>query len=269
MKGGIILRQEQDLHNSYQQQIGNPSYIFDRFLRYCQHVRILTDNSISGITLHFYDCPEEESPYMTVRSNNVNEIITECLLKVNIIDGESNDVSYIYNRFIRREPETRPDEDLEIQTRDTIRNEVTIQQDLYARTLKSPNITLQPICPGIICYSIFSNTAGINRLRDIIIDKLQEREYRDGRPTDTDIINNLFNIGLDYRRTNGGLGLIAMEMMNGYDQLNSFIENPMYDEYKKATAFELLRLANYGYKHMDAHGGNILINPNLHYFGER
>ena len=61
----------------------NPEEALFYFIEKCHKVKILTDNSISCVTYVFYDLPKSiTSPYVTVRSTNLNEPVNKILIKI-------------------------------------------------------------------------------------------------------------------------------------------------------------------------------------------
>ena len=70
----------------------NGAFIY--YIQNCDKVKILTDDSISCVTYMFYLKDGVESPYVSVRSNNVDEPVKILLIKIGVVSKTST-VEYV------------------------------------------------------------------------------------------------------------------------------------------------------------------------------
>ena len=101
---------------------------------------------------------------------------------------------------------------------------------------------------------------------DVVIDTDSDSEQFGGKKNIIEQLIHFLNDKYDY------LGVIAMEIADGYSTLRSFIDNPInYRKYKNFARYEIISLAlEQRILHGDFHNENILINPNYEgYFNGR
>ena len=110
---------------------------------------------------------------------------------------------------------------------------------------------LDPICPFIAYENIYS--------------KDESKDFITFLKDKGDIyVQTLLNSFIDNLNTNNidGIGLIAMELAEGFAPLYSFQDDPNFELYKNMARFQLLQLAEIaGYTQGDFHMENLLVNP--------
>jgi hypothetical protein len=278
-KGGVIINEERRNNR-------NNSQIFSDFVANCLVTEVVSDSSISGILIRLYGCPDYKSPYLSLRNKNAFEPITSCIIKLNVLDDEASDLTYLTDlyqnnyfkklfnykqpRLIRRKPEEDTMKgDLEIQTRESFIDEVYYTQDIYEKSLnpeQNNGLYLQPICPSVIMYSFGIEHNDLNAFLNVFRSKV-----RRNKDNSLELLNNLENMMNDLykRKKSYKLVFICQEMMEGYKTINYFIEkNDIHlDSYLYLAKFQLIRLGmNMNIIHNDAHRGNVMINPDLDFF---
>ena len=261
MKGGVILT---DTWKT------NPEGALFYFIENCRQVKILTDNSVSCVTYVFNNLPDNiTSPYVIVRSNNLNKQVRQILLKVGFISSNSDPNKDEYNYCKRGLPLYNDHYNGQMQavTSQSLIKEVKIQQDLFEKSFTSTTSPFEPICPAIICYSNSISPANKNIIFNNIDNKLKQRNgyapngyYSKYDTSDNQITYNLYNVP-------NKMSLIVMEFMDGFVPLGDLLgTTPKETIFKQMHNYELNRMAELGYIHSDSHYGNVMINPTYPYF---
>jgi hypothetical protein len=102
---------------------------------------------------------------------------------------------------------------------------------------------------------------------DVVIDTESDSDhFGGGKKNVIEQLINYLNDKYDY------LGVIAMEIADGYSTLKTFIDNPInYRKYQNFARYEIISMAlEQRILHGDFHNENILINPNYEgYFNRR
>lgn len=188
--------------------------------------------------------------------------------------------------LIKRDGATRINFEFEIEddkktrkratTVDAFNNEIKVQYNVYKNTLNYNNI---PICPSIIYNNVIDMKAQI--LRFLLKIKGKCRQYTIA----SEIIGDLFDI-YNAPKNIPTLGIIGMEFAEGYQTLDSYIddkensysdgsvteENDMYNlqtceadcKCVSSIIVNVIRLfISSGIIHLDLHSGNIMINKKL------
>lgn len=161
-------------------------------------------------------------------------------------------------------------------TVDAFNNEINVQYDVYKNTLNYNNI---PICPSIIYNNVIDMKSQI--LRFLLKIKGKGRQSI----ITSEIIEDLFDI-YNAPKNIPTLGIIGMEFAEGYQTLDSYIndkensysdgtvteENDMYTlqtcevdcKCVSSIVVNVIRLfISSGIIHLDLHSGNIMINKKL------
>ena len=256
-----------------------PQEAFRYFLDNVQEVQVLTDTSISCITLILKIEDDIESPYISSRkSSGVSYTssmksssveLKQILLKVFISGGSdvnktNGNETKKYVQILHKKEMTT-----EITSNEELKNEVDIQLDIYTRGYSDKLTYLDPICPAILlCTETLSN-GDKEHLLKIIKDKLIKRISK----TETITINGiettinrddeqLINSFFEY-----DISLIGMEYLDGFKPIKNYINDVyVYIKLSLYTLFSLLKMYEYGYQHGDFHRGNILANPDYQFF---
>jgi hypothetical protein len=271
IKGGVRLTNTwSKVVNGKQQLDGNGALIF--FLQNLDNkgIKILTDNSISCVTYKLQLKGGVESPYVSIRSNDLENPVNTILIKVGVISKTGTTVYVPFKRSTTDLMDNGEHVDyhngrIEASPLNVWQQEISIQEDLFIRTFNDPKTPLEPICPGIIGYTTISNKniESLNYLQTLILSKLVQRNGNYAR-TDDVVTRNLFFTSQDSKVSE--ISLIIMEMMENYDTLGNLMRNSRFHQFQNMHKYELRRMVEHGYKHNDAHLGNVMINPSYPYF---
>jgi len=256
MKGGVRLASGYtDRNDALAFFLGNSTF------------RVLTNNSISCITLVVSINPGVPSPYQVLRKNNFDARVDKILLKIFITANQSGWFP-IEGRgpFYAAPPEEQAEEPpppsfgIEITSKDDFLNEINIQRDVYRKSFLSEVSLLEPMCPHIFNYHHCSQSGST----------VKEFESLNGlvanEQADLNKILQGGSIG------DNQISFIAMEFMDGYeiasDILTSYLVNEQQDKlnfFLDMLQYEFQRLNMYKYIHGDAHFGNVMIHPDYDY----
>ncbi len=212
---------------------------------------VLTNNSISCITLVVSLVPGVPSPYRVLRARNFNDHVDKILLKIFITSPKDSWFEIVgrggYNG-------------IEITSKEVFHNEINIQRDIYRKSFLSKVSLLEPMCPHILNYhhcgqngSTVQTFASLNGLN----------------PNEQADLNKILQGGSIH---NNQISFIAMEFMAGYqiasDILTTYRDNGQKEKinfFLNMIQYEFQRLNMYKYKHGDAHFGNVMIHPDYDY----
>lgn len=244
--------------------------------------KILTNDSISCITLVATLNEGNATPFLSVRSNSLSADVRQLLLKVFItfpgIDRSSeppitgNKDPRIWKKIAGRSSYNG----IEITSFENFDEEVEIQQEIYRKSLIAIDSPLDAICPAIVYVE-----------KDIRLPESIDgsEPFSDNPILDKLLSLNLGNTDLDKillyndRRKGQSISIIFMELLDGYKKaselihynnaINKFVpENDRQKFYLYAIQYEFRRLNKLGYKHGDAHLGNVMINTRYRYFSD-
>ena len=293
-KGGLFIAS--DWLRNHPQQL---PYHF--FLENCT-IQILTDTSISCVTLRCRLNDGIRSPLMDIESANGAREVREILIKVLLTRGV-NDPVWTKEQLVGRnlnEPlrasQFRPgdvaypgnaggggnQELTRINTTLTanLRLEIMRQSWVYNRSYTLALSEAEALCPCPLFYE-FSISGQQQELLDLLRQRVNvqgvfvertlapnRRRRVNGRTiTDRSVIDNIL--------TNHRVSLFAMELLTGYQTLQDWMrtvpQTQAGDERIRAVQtmclYEYIRLGRcFGIQHADSHYGNIMFNPDYHYF---
>jgi len=146
------------------------------------------------------------------------------------------------------------------------KSEVNIQTDIFNKSIHF----LQPLCPAILFSKVLTDRERKLLLKKIISINPELNNHK------LPHLDAEFDISKDLLTNNKfQIGIIAMEYENGYNRLYDFINNKglnvsrdMKIKYINYGLYILLQLAlETGYSQADFHTANIMIHPNMDYFG--
>ena len=269
-KGGIRLSDDY-LHDNGTDPLNAIDYFMEN-----STLEILTNDSISCITLIATLYDGFVTPFLSVRSNTLNAEVRKLLLKVFItFPGSESDILDDEDPRIWKEISGRGSYDgIEITSFEKFDEEVEIQQEIYRKSLIAIDSPLDAICPAIVHVEDniplpISIDGSEPFSRNPILNKLIKM-----RDTELDeiILNN------DEERKQS-ISIIFMELLDGYEKAKKLIHYdrgekkfvPINDRqkfYLYAIQYEFRRLNKLGYKHGDAHLGNVMINTRYRYFSD-
>lgn len=283
--GGFFYGQNPNTDTSY-----TSSEAFEVFLNNLTSVKILTNSSISGITL-LLTCDDtsfsNNFPYRHTRRGIFRKNMTTILMKIcYCLPVNRENTNNIVVQIPSIKDSSLNDNRFEIMYKSDIEREVNIQYDIYKKSVSSKEHFMDSPVPSIVGYNSDVSAGFIidflNRIKRKNI--FVERNIRDERLTDYQKLTNFVNVNLkqtdpEIKRimntvsrsdNDNHYGIILMEMMEGYDTYynsrKQMRDLSIVKKYALHTLYELVFLAKMGYIHTDLHEGNILINPNAEYF---
>jgi hypothetical protein len=211
---------------------------------------VLTNNSISCITIVATLNNGILSPFKSMRSNDIECIVNRLLLKIFITNTQSGWYNIVgrgtYNG-------------IEITNYALFRDEIQKQIDIYKKSILSDDSLLDAICPAIV-NSITIMTAQHLKFYTKLSGLTQDEKSQ---------LNSILGA---FGVNNNSISIILMEYMDGFDTAYNVLQKLVvnnkfrYDYFAQIIQYEFQRLNRLGYRHGDAHLGNIMINPNYKYF---
>ena len=281
MKGGVVLVDHTITARN----------AFSNFITHCPHVRILTDTSRSSLTLHFWGCPPDQSPYRHTRVSHAfrptsqARRVTQCIVKLVLLHP---DRQQIIERPFLMSNHVLDRRDFLLETAQAIAHEVNVQHGIYNHSLfpiggaaggAPAQCYFSPICPAIINYATNIDMPSLGWFRGMIMDKLQARVPvpRPGedpaisaRRHDRQILDDFFRVAQALMTDGGGFGIITMELMSNCMTLLNYLEQPGRTPEQRQLAFDLthlqlIRLGAMGLSHADCHPNNIMVNTAVRY----
>ena len=234
---------------------------------------ILTNSSISCLTIIASLKIGIISPFKSIRSNDLDLEIRKILIKIMISNPLLKQTFFLTKKGRKMGKNI---EGIEIQSLNSFISEIKIQRDIYDKSFISKYSLLDAICPNIIDFQINIKS----EIFDFICDKLpsndriqmeyirnvtiQTEYFKSNNPVIKMIkkcLKNKMNYKIDIPNDNYQISAIFMEFMQDYGISYKTIEC------EKIAQFEFMRLNNeLGYFHGDSHSGNYLYNPKYEYF---
>jgi hypothetical protein len=225
---------------------------------------VLTNDSISCITIKSTLNSNIKSPFKSMRSNDIQLEIRCILLKIFLtVNNHQTNLRWFPI------PNRGDYNGIEITPIQTFKNEIKTQMDIYKVSFISESSILDGICPAIIYLKEnydkddpeikkFRNLPGMSKENQLNLDK---------------IMNGIFKHHLDGVR----LSIIFMEFMDNFKTAGNYftydinthqlkIRNDRDIFLLKIIQYEFQRLNRLGYLHNDAHLGNVMINEDYNYF---
>lgn len=237
-KGGLILKSKSRGKSKW-----SPEAAFKFFLAHSS-ITILSQTIKSGSGVIFR-CQLREgvvSPYKTLRLPNRD--VEEIIIKIVALANDSAP-----KQQWRGESFENPKE---IEKLGSFHKEVAIQKDIF--TLTQANF--DPICPDIVHSLVLDSP----EIEVGFLNMLMAASHGD-IPTVkmlNDFITNIERGNIEW------LGVIGMEMAEGYRSLGDFYKDPRVNLYENMARLRILELAyKTDYSENDFNVGNILINPDL------
>lgn len=132
------------------------------FLNYSSF-EVLTNTSISCITLKATLNNNVESPFKSMRSNNIDLEVRCILLKIFITTPTTED-TFTLDTFITIQGRGYHN-GIELTPISAFENEIKIQRDIYIKSFCSPTGIFDGICPAIIYYHKILDTAHISEFK--------------------------------------------------------------------------------------------------------
>jgi len=225
--------------------------------------RILTNNSISCITLIAKLNDTADTPFMSIDSLNFARDVTSILIKVMpssdtiLRQGFNTDWALIDNRAGHN--------GIEINSYAIINREIATQKELYRKSIIASHSYLDASCPAII--------GEMNPIPDIQPFKYKYFTMktiipRNGKAKLNELVSIQKILGAQNSINNkpAKISLIFMEFMEGYDVLSNLQQHPRYNTFVQFALYEIHRLHLFGYFHGDSHFGNIMVNPDIQHY---
>ena len=238
MKGGVRLASGYtDRNHALSFFLGNSTF------------SVLTNNSISCITLVVTLNPLVNSPYTVLRHQNFRKCVDKILLKI-FITAEDHGWITIPGRPVHG--------GIEITSKAEFNNEIRIQRDIYRKSFLSEASLLEPMCPHIINFHHCNKNGGtVEAFKNLNgLTAIEQQNL-------TIILNQQYN-----QFYNRQISFIAMEFMDGFKIARETLSTAQpHDKhfFWDMIQYEFQRLNMYKYKHGDAHFGNVMIHPTYNY----
>ena len=236
MKGGVSLVPDYDRNEALGFFLNNSTF------------SVLTNNSISCITLVVTLNRNVTSPYTVLRSINLNARVDKILLKI-FITAEDHGRIPIQGRV--------PYGYIEKTSKADFDKEISIQRDIYRQSFFSEASLLEPMCPHIFnWHHCAQNDVTVRAFKTL--NGLTYTEQKDL----TKILDGAASTN------NSQISFIAMEFMDGFEVAHNILERAQEEEklfFWDVIQYEFQRLNMYKYVHGDAHFGNVMIHPTYDY----
>jgi hypothetical protein len=245
-KGGIYFGRRQN-GNTY-----SPEEAFKKFISKLEDCRLLTDDTLCGITLvlkaNFTGIDEMNVPYKIFVPNSNGEIQSIIVSKI------------LLKMVFYREEEEEEEEERKITfnnmtklktSRSELQREVITQVDIYKKSFISNTHFLDPNCPAVLNYSINLEKIYKEQLLKILLGSFSG----DGIET----VEKCFD---------ENISLISMVFLDNYETMYDFLirkfdsvePSDLTKKYYDLIIYELINLYRSGYIHGDIHLWNVMIN---------
>lgn len=201
-------------------------------------VTVLTNTVTSGSGV-IYKCqlkPCVKSPYVTLR--RPRKYVDQIIIKLVLVGNKNS--TWKGKSF----PNAK---DIELVA--NFQEEIDIQKEIFSKT----KVNFDPICPCLIHHDIIHDPG-------VAVNFLEEMKARSGSDemTLSTLDDFISNLGENW------LGIIGMEMAEGYLPLDKLYSDPHYRVYENMARLRILELAvKTDYSENDFNVGNILVNPSL------
>jgi hypothetical protein len=225
-RGGLIIKRRKPAKQAFDEFLSNSV------------ISVLTNTVTSGSGV-IYKCQLNshiESPYLTLRRphKSVNQII----VKLVFVGPEKS--SWNGKSFLNAK---------EIEPIANFQEEIDIQKEIFSKTKGN----FDPICPGLVHHDVIQHPLEAVRF----LEEIKARSSSDEMTLST-LDDFISNIGENW------LGIIGMEMAEGYVPLDKLYSDPRYRVYENMARLRILELAiKTDYSENDFNVGNILVNPSL------
>jgi len=233
--------------------------------------QILTDSSISGITLIATLNDGVESPYVSLDVDEATFMTSIRRLLLKIMPSHANDkISSGEGAVLRNMANDAYKGKVEINSYSNIETECNIQKDIYRKTILSEKLPLVPVCPAVVYLE--NPVSNSDAFKTIISGKMVPRTGRTIAQEEEELMQYL-NVASQSGDPTATFSIIAMELLNGYKDIYKVIketfgdiDNLPYESHLiRMTDIEILRMHMIGYFHGDLHLGNIMFNTEKDY----
>lgn len=179
---------------------GDNKAAFDFFMNNAISFQIMTDNSISALTLLVELLPDVESPYICLdpASPNFMTSVRKILLKI-LPSHDTGDFRIDSPvGVVKRSQILKADRfynSIEINSVQQIKRECDIQKDLYRESMLGFELPLVPICPAILYLE--NKVSDHEQFLAYLEDKVSERglnDYRGNPINDVEIIQSFLHV---------------------------------------------------------------------------
>jgi hypothetical protein len=266
MLGGIFTK-----NNS--PSVFNYNNYFDNFIKNSR-LKVLSDSSLYSIifTSDFLTNTRNiEPPYYSLRSQTFGQPINKIIVKlcaINLGKKERLNFEYKLQKYSEDEDEdddifvTNPgkesDQTLDIGLITKQMTSVTSFQTEVSAQIKTSLLTcnyLESLCPFPIYSKINNKYDSLQFLN--LLSKANPNNRLDVKII-IDSFKSIISEGII-----DGIGVIAMEIADGFMDLSQYYSDPNFELYKNMARYQLLQLAiDTGYTTGDYHMNNIMLNPN-------
>lgn len=223
--------------------------------------KILTNSSLTCITLLARLNPGINTPFITARSNNFIAPVNQILLKISITNNAAPQGGVLLPI------PGRAYDGIQLMTEAEMVQEVNIQKRIYRKTFleRVYNSPFDGICPAIIETAMHIPKDDTMRLGRIFIDNLEARNGRALLDDKQELIKILNYTDLQYPDNN--ISMIVMEFMDGYSTYyDAGVAGRLIPAHFHMVNYVFKQLHELGYIHNDAHMNNIMINTDEPFF---
>ena len=179
---------------------GDNKGAFDFFMANADTIQILTDTSISALTLVVELKPGSDSPYLHLNPARPNFMssVRKILLKIMPSHKKGDFKIMSPNNLLKRGQHKKEDEffnSIEINSIEQIGRECDIQKDIYRESILDYKLPLVPICPSIL--HLENQIADPEQFEEYIQHKLVSRglnNYQGQLINDLDIVQSFLSV---------------------------------------------------------------------------
>ena len=210
---------------------------------------VLTNKSISCITLVATLHPDVPSPFLSIRSSSFGRPLRKLLVKVFLTRNDDVPEHRVF-LMNRGRNEVVP------VTHAEFNQEARIQNDIYQKTYGS---SFEAVCPLVLFAATIKN-------RDEYLALFQRMEKQSDK--------NQIDDFLTYPDANPGfynVSVLCMEWLEGYMTLADMLRDLRFTDRHKCMVkayvmYELSRLHQVGYFQTDPHNENVMVHPDMSFY---
>ena len=235
---------------------------------------VLTNDSLSCITLLVKLNNHIESPFVSFRYSSFNKPIKILLMKLFLVNM-NRDFYEIEGRHVYN--------GIRVTSYFELTKECEIQEDVYRRSFYEGSNLFDPLCPAILGIDVIDDYENYNGIDFRHLPTSNDRDHNKLKFNLLKILDGS-NVHTTKNTDNNKVAVIFMEFMEHFHSANKLIGNEesaslqsqsiferriQYDVfYIYIMQYELQLLTKLGYKHGDSHFGNIMINPKQEYYSK-
>jgi len=214
---------------------------------------VLTNKSISCITLVATLHPDVPSPFLSIRSSSFGRPLRKLLVKVFLTRKDADVPDQRVFLMNRERNELRP------VTQAEFNQEARIQHDIYQKTYGS---SFEAVCPLVLFAATIKDRAEYLSL-------FQRMEKQSDKNQIDDFLT--FPDRTPYLTQNYHVSVLCMEWLEGYMTLADMLRDRRFTDRHKCMVkayvmYELSRLHQVGYFQTDPHNENVMVHPDMSFY---